>query len=424
MGTGEGRQVGTEADASASQADISALLHDKISQAKARLLVEYPYFGMLASRLELRADDDIGSFLSDGTELAFNDEYLQGLSLDELGFVLSNGAMHASLAHDERQKGRMSWLWQLATDHAINAMLVENGLAVPKMINYEKRFEGLYAEEIYAILQDEIKNEAYDDDETNESGYNESNQRKQERTHSDEQHQDDDRPKMEVDKVNGGAREGALEQNEYRPQHDETLEEQYRQLLEESLQKYLDELPAGLDRFVEIRRSGVIDWRDELRHALDRHYRSDYRVLPPSKRLLYMGTYLPALDSQRLRLVIAIDSSGSVDEALLGTFVAEVESLMLTFQEHEIELVVCDSKIHSRQTFQSGDQLEYRLKGGGATDFRPVFELIDTDLPFTRLLLYFTDMQGRFPQEEPTYEVLWITASETTPPFGRVVSIR
>lgn len=399
-----------EMEGSTDNGGVSPLLHKKISQAKARLLVEYPYFGMLASRLELRADDDIGSFLSDGTELAFNDAYLQDLSLDELGFVLSNGAMHAALAHDERQKGRMSWLWQLSTDHAINVMLVENGLAVPEMINYEKRFEGLYAEEIYAILKDEIKNEAYDDDESNESGYNESNQRKQEQMHQREQPQDGEYPKMEVEE-------------EYRHHADETLEEQFRQLLEESLDKFPDELPTGLDRFVEIRQKGVVDWRDALRHALDRHYRSDYRVLPPSKRLLYMGTYLPSLDSQRLHLVVAIDSSGSVDEVMLGMFIAEIESLMLTFYEYEIELVVCDAKIHSRQTFHSGDQLEYHLQGGGATDFRPLFELIDSELPFTRLLLYFTDLQGRFPDEEPAYEVLWVTASQATAPFGRVITI-
>ncbi len=393
--------------------NIASSLQKKISQAKARLLVEQPYFGTLASRLQLRQSDELGTFLSDGTELAYNDDYLDTLNIDELGFVLSNGAMHAALAHDTRQKGRMNWLWQLATDHAINAMLVDNGLAVPQMINYEQRFDGLYAEEIYAILKDEIKNEEYDDDESNETGYNENNKRKQQQMSEPDQDEakDKDRPKMEVE-------------NEYRPQVSETLEEQFKQLQEESMQKFLDELPHGIERFVEITKSAVIDWRAELHHALDRHYRSDYRTLPPSKKLLYMGTYLPSMHSERLQLVIAIDSSGSVDEALLGDFITEIESLMLHFHDYEIELLVCDAKIHSSQTFLSGDKLEYVLKGGGATDFRPVFEKIEIELPFTQLLLYFTDMQGRFPEVEPLYEVLWITPEPADAPFGRIVSMQ
>lgn len=398
---------------SSKRPNVSSSLQQKISQAKARLLVEQPYFGTLASRLELRQSDELGTFISDGTELAYNDDYLDTLNIDELGFVLSNGAMHAVLAHDTRQKGRMSWLWQLATDHAINAMLIDNGLSVPPMIDYEQRFDGLYAEEIYATLKDEIKNEEFNDDEENETGYNEDNKKKQEQMSRPDQNEakEKNRPKMEVE-------------NEYRPQESETLEEQFKQMQAESMQKFFDELPDGIERFVEITKSAVIDWRSELYHALDKHYRSDYRTLPPSKRLLYMGTYLPSLHSERLQLVIAMDSSGSVDEALLGDFITEIESLMLHFHDYAIELLVCDAKIHSSQTFLSGDKLEYELKGGGATDFRPVFDRVEEEHPFTQLLLYFTDMQGTFPKMEPLYEVLWITPSSSEAPFGRVISMQ
>jgi predicted metal-dependent peptidase len=129
-------------------------LKQKVSEAKAKLLVDYPYFGTLASKLELLSNDNIQAYLSDGVRFEYNDEYLLGLSQDELSFALSNGAMHAALAYENRQKGRMSWLWQLATDHAINTILVANGLDDPMKIVLDPRFEGMYAEEIYAILKD------------------------------------------------------------------------------------------------------------------------------------------------------------------------------------------------------------------------------------------------------------------------------
>ncbi len=182
---------------------MKPLLKKKISEAKAKLLVDYPYFGTLAAKLELHQNDNIQAYLSDGIRFEYNDDYLLGLSQQELGFALSNGAMHAALSYENRQKGRMSWLWQLATDHAINAMLAANGLEPPMAIDLDPRFEGMYAEEIYAVLKDEIRNEEFDDDESNETGFNEENRRKQEQMKNAEGDHDPDKKRetMEVENV-------------------------------------------------------------------------------------------------------------------------------------------------------------------------------------------------------------------------------
>lgn len=392
------------------------MLEAKISRAKAKLLVDYPYFGTLASRLEFSANENVEAFLTDGTRFEYNADYLDGLEMDELAFALSNGAMHAALAHDSRKKGRMGWLWQLATDYAINAMLVENGLEAPERINYDERFEGMYAEEIYALLKDEIKNEEFDGNEENDTGFNENNKRRQNEMHAPDQEQAkaQNRPKIEAEEEHRKADEGRLSE-----------EEQWQRIGEEALQKALKrgDKPLGIERFVEIAPEGRVDWRSELRNAVDRHYLSDYRLLPPSKKLLYMGTYLPSTHSDTLRVVIAIDSSGSVDEALLGKFLGEIEALMLSFPNYLIDLLVCDAAVHEHRSFTGGERIEYRLKGGGGTDFRSVFAYVDSVLDGCELLLYFTDLDGRFPDEEPLYETLWVCdARHSGPvPFGRVV---
>ena len=387
---------------------------EKISRAKARLLVEHPYFGTLAGRLDFSLNDNIKSFISDGVRFEFNDDYLESLDLDELGFALANGAMHAALLHESRKKGRLKWLWQLATDYAINAMLVQNGLSEPPHIQYEARFEGMYAEAIYEILKDEIQNEEYDDNEANDTGYNEEEKRHQEQMKNAEGDHDKDkkRPKMEVENV---------EQKVDFPEL--TEEEKFEQLARDAMEKMSKsgDLPEGIERFFTLDVRGKIDWRQELYMAIEEHYKSDYRMMPPSKKLLYMGTYLPSLGSDMLRIVIAIDSSGSVDEVLLGTFIAEVESLMLSFSNYQIDLLVCDARVHSHETFYGGDRLEYTLKGGGGTDFRPVFAYIDEQLYDTRLLLYFTDTDGRVPDDEPLFETVWVSPVDAEMPFGRVL---
>jgi predicted metal-dependent peptidase len=354
----------------------------KISQAKAKLLVEYPLFGTIASRLELVVNDDIESFKSDGIKLQYNSDYIQKLSVDEIEFMFANGAMHASLAHEMRKNNRSGWLWQMATDMAINDMLVQNGLSLPDGAQYRKRFEGMYAEEIYAELKDDM---IHDD----------------------------------IDSKLNELKEPSLS--------DST--EQAQQLFEEFASSVVEaeekkgELPLHVERFFKLNDGSKIDWRDELRVAIERFYKDDYTLMPPNKKFLYMGVYLPSATSQRFRLVVAVDSSGSVDEKLLDKFLSEINFLMNIVPNYEIDLLVCDDKILSHKTFYSGDELEVELSGGGGTDFRPVFEFIAQELLDTKLLLYFTDLDGVFPKDEPSYDVKWVSSNNTNVAFGELIHL-
>jgi len=384
-------------------------IEQKISQAKAKLLVDYPYFGTLASKLELVVNDDIEAFKSNGVKLEYNSDYLQGLELSEMEFVFANGAMHASLAHEQRKNNRSGWLWQMATDYAINDMLVENGLDMPDRALYRKRFKGLYAEEIYAELKEDILREDEDleyeadkADDVNSENSNESSQGSE---------------------LNG-LEESNLEPNANKNIQEEILQEQLLaeeaiSLLESEFKK--GEAPQTIERFFTIDGGGKIDWRDELRVALDRFHKDDYTLMPPNKKFLHVGIYLPSCISQRFKLVVAVDSSGSVDEELLDEFLSELNFLMNTIASYQIDILVCDEKIHSHKTFYSGDTLEADVKGGGATDFRPVFEFIQNELEDTKLLLYFSDLDGVFPNETPSYDVKWISPKEQEIPFGEII---
>ena len=377
------------------------MLSQKISQAKAKLLVDYPYFGTLASKLSLVKNDDIESFKSDGIRLEYNDEYLAKLELSELEFIFANGAMHASLAHEKRRSDRSAWLWQMATDMAINDMLVANGLDMPYGAQYRKRFSGMYAEEIYAELKADILREDENlEYEADDAGDVQNDEKKEEQEREEQTQQTSEELQEEI-------------------LQEQLLAEEAISLLESEFKR--GEAPAFIERFFKLDYNGKIDWREELKSALDRYFRDDYTLLPPSKKLLSYGIYLPSSISQTFRLVIAVDSSGSVDEKLLSEFLSEVNFLMSLVQNYQIELLVCDDKIHSHKTFYSGDNLEVVLKGGGGTDFRPVFKHIDENFDDVKLLLYFTDLEGFFPSHSPNYEVKWVTQQDKEVPFGEVI---
>ena len=365
-------------------------LNGKISQAKAKLLIEYPYFGTLASRLTLEVDDNLESFKSDGKKVRYREQYLQELCVEELSFILANGAMHTTLAHDMRKQNRSGWLWQMATDIAINDMLLENGMKMPYGAEYRKRFAGMYAEEIYAELKDDILR----DDE-------------------DLEYEADDSDDVE-----------SQEQQTQEELQEEILQEQlFAEEALAQLEKYLQqgEAPVLIERFFQTTGCAQVDWRELLRDAIDPFMKDDYTLMPPNKKFLWQGIYLPSSYSQTFSLVIAIDSSGSVDDTLLSLFLSEVEFLMEMVGHYKIEMFVCDDTLRSHHTFYTGEPLEVQLQGGGGTDFRPVFEYLEKNVDDVKLLLYFSDLEGTFPKEKPNYEVRWISPKEKEVPFGEVI---
>ena len=371
-------------------------LAQKISQAKAKLLVEYPYFGTLASKLSLKVNDDIESFKSDGKVVEYREAYLEELETAEIEFILANGAMHQVLSHEMRKNNRSGWLWRMATDIAINDMLLENGMRMPYGAEYRKRFRGMYAEEIYA----ELKADILRDDE-------------------DLEYEANDSEDVDPDSKNKQQEQPTQEQIQEEVLAEQLAAEEALALLEQKMQ--MGEAPKSMERFFDLKGFGNLDWRRELQEAIDRFYRDDYTLIPPSKKLLYQGVYLPSNTSNTLRLVIAIDSSGSVDEVLLNQFLSEVDFLMQTVPRYYIDLLVCDDKIHSHTTFEAGEILSAKVVGGGGTDFRPVFRYVEEHLDDVKLLLYFTDLDGFFPKEAPSYKVKWIVPQEKEVPFGEVI---
>jgi len=371
---------------------------EKISKAKAKLLVDYPFFGALASKVEIVQNDDIEAFKSQESKLQYSALFIADASIEELEFVLANSAMHASLGHDNRKNKRSGWLWQLATDYAINDMLVESGLKRPYQAHYNKRYEGLYAEEIYAQLKDDLLRE--DDGLEYEA-------------------EDLDDVNSEDNRLEESRLDSSFDTNETSTQQilNDQLFEEFA-LSEIQKEKEDARFPDAIKRFFDLSYASKINWTEELYEAINKYARDDFVMIPPNKKYLHLGIYLPSPTSETFRLVIGIDSSGSIDDALLSEFLSEVNYLMLSISKYEIDLIVCDDKVRSHTTFYTGDTLDVELKGGSGTDFRPLFRYVDTHLPHTHLLLYFSDLAGTFPKDEPHYDVKWVTKSEDDTPFG------
>lgn len=350
------------------------------SPLKAKLLLDYPFFGTIASGMESVLNDNIESFTSREGKFEYREGYMAPLSEAEQTFALCNAVLHEALSHTQRRGNRSPWLWNMACDYAINALLIGNGFTPPPAITYDRRFGNLSAEEIYHELSQEFLDQEQNDRDS-----------------------DDRRDDENLD--------------------DKLSRAQREKRSEEALEKS-DPLSEAIHRLIQPKWHSLIDWRRELNERIGGYYVSDYTLIPPSKKLLYEGVYLPGVHSRHLELAIAIDSSGSVDEVLLSQFIAEVESITELFGSYTVDLIVCDDRIRSHTRFERGESITYTLSGGGGTDFNPVFELIESWMHRPKILLYFTDLDGKFPPYEPSYEVLWIVPMSVEVPFGRVIEIK
>lgn len=368
-------------------------------KAKSLLTVKYPYFGMLASRLNVEPSDSLSGYASNGKRFIYNVTFLERRSVEEVMFILTNAVMHHVLAHQQRRLNRRGKLWQLSTDYAINNLLFKCGLTIPPGANYNKEYEGMYAEEIYHAIKHDLN--LGEGDAFGDSGDSAS------RSAIMEQKTDDS---GEFANIEGIADEmDAIDESQW----------QYAASIAQEIAQRKGAMPLGLERLGKKMKSAEIDWRFELYNAVNRHMRNNYAFMPPSKKHIYRGIALPSLSSDTLSLCVAVDTSGSIDDALLGAFMEEFKSIMQNFPSVKIELIIADAKVHSHHTFISGDKMDFSLKGGGGTDYRPTFDYIEANLPMTTMLLYFTDGEGSYPRIPPSYEVLWALSRKAKVPFGR-----
>lgn len=114
----------------------------------------------------------------------------------------------------------------------------------------------------------------------------------------------------------------------------------------------------------------------------------------------------PYLEPMPSKLVIAVDTSGSIDEKMLAIFMHNVKYINDVTNQYDAEVIVCDTMIHTVKKLNNLD-IDKDIKGGGGTSFIPVFDYVRKNIPETECLIYFTDTYGDFPMKQPNYLTIW-----------------
>jgi predicted metal-dependent peptidase len=192
------------------------------------------------------------------------------------------------------------------------------------------------------------------------------------------------------------------------------------------LAKQAGKLPSSIERLVDEMVNVVTPWHEKLERYMSSKVRDGYSWNRPNRRFVGQGMYLPGYDyiPRMGEVVVAVDTSGSLNSKDLSHFNAHINRIMETCLPEKVTVIYCDYDIGGIREY-TPDELPITLEpvGGGGTSFRPVFDWLDSYAGEVECLVYFTDGWGdQDDLDEPAIDTVWVTTDKDTFPFGEVIT--
>jgi hypothetical protein len=129
-------------------------VRQRLSAARAALVLDHPFFGALALRMALEEETKgrTRTMATDGRSIFYDKAFVKGCSDPELIGLLAHEVMHPAMQHHTRRGDRDPSLWNDAADYAINPILTESGFTLPGHVLNDPQYRGMTAEQIYDAL--------------------------------------------------------------------------------------------------------------------------------------------------------------------------------------------------------------------------------------------------------------------------------
>ena len=363
-----------------------------LSRAKTQLMLHHPFFGSLAMSLPFIEDTGIETMCTDGKQIRYSPDFVLAHTPEQITGVVAHEVMHVTNKHPLREGKRDHRLWNIATDYAINPIIIDAGLQLPEDGLLDPQFKGMSAEKIYTLLQ---------------SGEGEIPEGEEWSFGEIEAPTNDDGSAMT---------DSEMDQLE--------TEINVKVLSAHANAKMRGKVPAGIEGLIEEMSTPQVDWRDKLRVFVGGDQPDDFTWAKPNKKFMPHGIYLPNVEHFGAGdIVIGCDTSASVSDEELAVFLGEINGMAQDMQPRSITVIGCDAKVQSVDYYGQGEDVQsINSKGRGGTEVTPVFDYIEEHGLPCDSFIYFSDMYVYdFPANAPHYPVLWVSTGATDAPWGEVV---
>ena len=186
-----------------------------------------------------------------------------------------------------------------------------------------------------------------------------------------------------------------------------SMEAQLRAVVERIGRKEIGTLPGVLQVAIQavMQKKKQIDWRRTLRIFASATGKTSIRntIHRPSKRY---GTTPGIKIKQQQKILVAVDTSGSVPERDIHLFFQEIHYLWK--RRVELRIVECDSAIQNNYLYKG--KIPTFANGGGGTNYNPVISWAN-EVYSPDGIIYFTDGYANPPNIQSRSPILWIISS-------------
>ena len=334
----------------------------KISKARLLLLKEQPFFGSLAFEFPFIEDDSIPTWATAGAEIFWNRDFTDPLTVEETAGLIVHELHHIVFLHCHAVKKASidHQTANIAMDAVINdSVRRDMTLALPDGGIDMPEYSGWLWEEAYKdLLQNPDK---MPQSSQGAGGWGD-----------------------------GDVKEAASMSDSQKAEQEAHIKAAVGNALQQAKQKGKGTGSGLMDSLIDSFRDPKVDWADYLHTTMVAKGGDEITWARPNRRHLHAGLYMPSTYSNTIGKVVAlVDTSGSVDDDELTTFISELAAIHEEFKPSELHIVNCDWDIGKVDIFEPDDDLSsYTFTGRGGTNIQPALNYVKTLDDVERVIVF------------------------------------
>ena len=346
--------------------------------------------------------EDIPTACTNGRDVIYNPEFIKSLDDKELNFVVLHEALHKVYQHMHLWKK----LWKdnpmlanMAADYVVNYAIYEadeqSDIAKrPDSALFDLAYKNMTTKQIFDMLKrssDFVKEQ---------SGHD---------THDWEgaEQLSDEEVKETAKQIDQALRQGEIIRGKMQGNKNRSINE----LLEPK-----------------------VNWREQLREFVNATCRNKDKTTwkRPHKRFLGQDIYMPSMIGESIgKVVVGIDTSGSIGDKELSEFLTEVVAICDDVSPSSIELLYWDTQVAGHETYNQGDYKALvqstKPAGGGGTHVGCVNQYIKDKRIEPEAVIILTDgyVEDDWGGSWGCTPTLWaVTSRNNTSPHGKTIHIQ
>jgi predicted metal-dependent peptidase len=389
---------------------------EKLTTARVGLLLKAPFFGNMATRMQLiDASDWCPTAATNGRNFYYNIDFVKKLSVKKLEFLFAHEILHCVFDHFGRVGSRDRMLSNIAQDYAVNQILVDERIGEKineVQICLDSKYRGMAWEEIYDELYEKAEKISMPE------------LLKQLGDLLDEHIKESEGAGSGGDKTKDGKDKPSLSKEEAQKIRDEIKQA----MIQSAAAAGAGKTPAGIMRMIKDLTEPKMNWRQLVQQEIQSIVRNDFSFQRFNRKSAHSGAVLPGLkEDVTIDVAISIDMSGSIGTEEIGQFLGEVRKICDTVKPEGIDLLYWDTDVCQHEKYEQ-DQLDNLLsstkpKGGGGTDPRCIPRYIKDHKLKPECAVVLTDGYvnewGKW--DCPT---LWGITTDITSPIGKSVRVQ